>query len=224
MKRVVILAVAAVTTFGSGCNTDRRTSSADNPAVGTSGRMDVSRADRDFVNDLTITNMAEIELGRMAAERAANAEVKRFGQMMVDDHTAAGNKLKPIATEHSIPMPADLDDEHRDLRERLSKLQGAEFDRAYMKAMVDGHEEVLGKLESRIDKERLAEYKAKYENRDTGRKTSEDIKVDALMPEQSDDRVTISVNQWAADSYPVVYGHLQKAKVLNEMVRKAMTN
>ncbi len=162
MKRIAILAVAAVTTFGIGCNTDRRANTADNPAVGTAGRMDVSRADRDFVGDLTITNMAEIELGRMAAERAANAEVKRFGQTMVDDHTAAGNKLKPIATEHSIPMPADLDDKHRDLRERLSKLQGAEFDREYMKAMVDGHEDVLAKLESRIDKERLAEYKAKY--------------------------------------------------------------
>jgi predicted outer membrane protein len=224
MKRMAILAVAAVTTFGIGCNTDRRANTADNPAVGTSGRADVSRADRDFVNDLTITNMAEIELGRMAAERAANAEVKRFGQMMVDDHTAAGNKLKPIATEHSIPMPADLDDKHRDLRERLSKLQGAAFDREYMKAMVDGHEDVIAKLESRIDKERLAEYKAKYENRDTGRKTSEDIKVDVLVPESSDDRVTISVNQWAANSYPVTYGHLQKAKALNEVVRKAMTN
>ena len=224
MKRMAILVVAAVTTFGIGCNTDRRSNSADNPAVGTSGRTDVSRGDLDFVKDLTIANMAEIELGRMAAERAANAEVKRFGQMMVDDHTVAGNKLKPIATEHSIPMPTELDDKHRDLRERLSKLQGAEFDREYIKAMVDGHGDVIDKLESRIDKERLAEYKAKYENRDTGRKTSEDIKVDALVPEKSDDRVTISVNQWAAESYPVVYGHLQKAKVLNEVIRKALTN
>jgi predicted outer membrane protein len=180
--------------------------------------------DRDFVNDLTIANMTEIELGRMAAERAANAEVKRFGQMMVDDHTAAGNKLKPIATEHKIAMPTELDDKHRDLRERLSKMQGAEFDREYMKAMVDGHEDVVNKLESRIDKERLAEYKAKYENRDTGRKTSEDIKVDAVVPDKSDDRVTISINQWAADSYPRVFGHLQKAKAFNYVVRKATTN
>jgi predicted outer membrane protein len=224
MKRIAILAVAAVTTFGIGCNTDRRANTADNPAVGTSGRTDVSRGDRDFVSDLTIAGMAEIELGRMAAERAANADVKQFAQMMVDDHTAAGNKLKPIATAHSIPMPADLDDKHRDLRERLSKLQGAEFDREYMKAMVSGHEDVVDKLESRIDKERLADYKSKYENRDTGRKTEEKIKVDAVVPEKSDDRVTMSINQWAADSYPVVYGHLQKAKALDASIRKSTTN
>jgi predicted outer membrane protein len=224
MKRIAILAVAAVTTFGIGCNTDRRANTADNPAVGTAGRADVSRGDRDFVSDLTIASMAEIELGRMASERAANPDVKQFGQMMVDDHTAAGNKLKPIATEHSIPMPTELDDNHRDLRERLSKLQGAEFDREYMKAMVSSHEDVIDKLESRIDKERLADYKSKYENRETGRKTEEKIKVDALVPEKSDDRVTMSINQWAADSYPVVYGHLQKAKALDASVRKSTTN
>ena len=223
MKRIAILAVAAVTTLGIGC-TDRRANTADHPAVGTAGRTDVSRGDRDFVNDLTIANLAEIELGRMASERAANADVKRFGQMMVDDHTAAGNTLKPIATEHRIPMPTKLDDKHRDLRERLSKLQGAEFDREYMKAVVSGHEDVVDKLESRIDKERLADYKAKYENRDTGRTTEEKIKVDALVPESSDDRVTISVNQWAAARYPVVYGHLQKAKALDASVRKSATN
>jgi predicted outer membrane protein len=224
MKGIGILTVAAVATFGIACNNDRRASTADTPAVGTAGRdADVSRGDRDFVNDITIANMAEIELGRMAAQKAANAEVKRFGQMMVDDHTQAGNKLKPIATQHSIPMPTELDDKHRDLRERLSKLSGAEFDREYIQAMVDGHEDVADKLESRIDKERLADYKSKYATPD-GRKTGEEIKVDAVLPENSDNRVTMSVNQWAAESYPVVFGHLQKAKALDETLRKAKTN
>ena len=224
MKRIAILAVAAVATFGIGCNTDRRDNRADAPAVGTAGRTDVSRGDRDFVNDLTIASMAEIELGRMAAQKGTNAEVKRFGQMMVDDHTAASNKLKPISTQHSIPMPTDLDDSHRDLRDRLSKLSGAEFDREYMKAMVDGHEDVIDKLESRIDKERLTEYKTKNANPATGRKTTEEIKVDTVLPEKSDDRVTMSINQWAADSYPIVWNHLQKAKALDETLRKNTTN
>ena len=224
MKRIAIMAVAAVATFGTACNTDRRANTADQPAVGTAGRTDVSRGDRDFVNDLTIAGMAEIELGKMAAEKAANAEVKRFGQMMVDDHTAAANKLKPIATANSIPMPAQLDDKHRDLHDKLAKLSGAEFDREYMKAMVDGHEDVVDKLESRIDKERLTEYKTRNSNPATGRKTTEEIKVDTVLPEKSDDRVTMSINQWAADSYPVVWTHLQKAKALDETLRKSTTN
>jgi putative membrane protein len=222
MKRIAILAVAAMTTFGIACNTDRR-NTADGGAVGTSGNTDVSRGDRDFVNDVAIANMAEIELGKLAAGRAVNAEVKRFGQMMVDDHTAAAGKLKTIATTHHITLPTEIDDKHRDLRERLSKLQGAEFDREYMKAMVDGHEDVVDKLESRIDKERLAEYKAKYAT-PGGRKTDEEIKVDTVIPENSDDRVTMAVNQFAADAYPIVYVHMQKAKALDETIRKNTTN
>ena len=221
MKRIAIFAVAAMTTFGIACNTDRR-NTADKGAVGTSGSTDVSRGDRDFVHDVAIANMAEIELGKLAAGRAVNEEVKRFGQMMVDDHRAAAGKLKTIATTHNIPLPTDIDDKHRDLRERLSKLQGAEFDREYMKAMVDGHEGVVDKLESRIDKERLAEYKSKYAT--PGGRTAEEIKVDAVLPEKSDDRVTIAVNQFAADAYPAVYSHLQKAKALDETLRKNTTN
>ena len=221
MKGIAIIAVAAMTTFGIACNTDRR--DADSGAVGTSGAADVSRGDRDFVHDLAIANMAEIELGKLAAGRAVNAEVKSFGQMMVEDHTAANTKLKAIASQHNIPMPNELDDKHRDLRERLSKLQGAEFDREFMKAMADGHEDVADKLESRIDKERLAEYKAKYAA-PGGRKAEEEVKVETVVPEKSDDRVTTSVNQWAADSYPIVYAHLQKAKALDETVRKNTTN
>jgi putative membrane protein len=218
MKRIAILAVAAMTTFGIACNTDRRASST-GEAVGTSGSTDVSRGDKDFVNDIAIANMAEIELGKLAAERAANAEVKKFAQMMVSDHTQAADTLKPIATSNNIPLPTALDDDHRDLQERLSKLQGAEFDREYMKAMADGHQDVVDKLESRLDKERLADYKSKY-GAPAGRTVDERIKVDAVTPERSDDRVTMAVNDWAAKTYPTVFTHLQQAKALNDGLGK----
>ena len=105
--------------------------------------------------------MAEVELGKMAAERSTNAEVKKFGQMMVDDHTAAGDKLKAVASQHNIPVPTALDETHRDLRDKLAKLQGADFDREYMNAMVDGHEAVASEIESRIDRADLAKWKTR---------------------------------------------------------------
>ena len=118
------------------------------------------------MNELAIAGMAEVELGKMAAERSTNAEVKKFGQMMVDDHTAAGDKLKAVASQHNIPVPTALDDKHRDLRDKLAKLQGADFDREYMNAMVEGHEAVASKLESRIDKEDLAKWKTETSRSD----------------------------------------------------------
>jgi len=64
-----------------------------------------------------------------------------------------------VASQYSISVPTELDDKHRDLRDKLAKLQSADFDREYMDAMVDGHKDVLDKVGSRVDKANLAEWK-----------------------------------------------------------------
>jgi putative membrane protein len=216
---LVIAAVVAI-----GCDqSDRRdvTAGNDPAAVGTAGddRNKISRADEDFVRDITVANLAEIELGKMASERGVHANVKKFGQMMVDDHTKAGNALKPIASEHNLQMSTELDEKHRDLRDKLAKLQGGEFDREYAKAMVDGHEDVADKLESRIDTKSLADWKTKASNRVTGQRAEERIQATSVMPEHSDNAVTMRLNQWAAETYPVVQAHLEAAKALDEAVK-----
>ena len=199
MKRMGFLAIALATVVAVGCDRShndvaRTTTASDPAAVGTSGAAKVSSGDKDFVNDLSIAGMAEVELGRMATERAANPEVKKFGQMMVDDHTAAGNKLTAIATQYNIPVAAALDEKHADLRDKLAKLQGAEFDREYVAAMAEGHETVAGKLESRIDKTDLGKWKTEAADM-SGKKTVERAKATAIRPEKSDDIVTMSLNE-----------------------------
>lgn len=99
-----------------------------------------------FVRNMAMAGMAEVELGKLAAQRATNAEVKAFAQMMIKDHTAANDALKQVATSTNVTLPTGLDQTHRDLSTRLSKLQGAEFDREYMAAMVSGHEKVLAQI------------------------------------------------------------------------------
>ena len=185
MKRMGFLSIALATVVAVGCDATNRRDAGDPAAVGTAGEADrnkVSSGDKDFVNELGIAGMAEVELGKMAAERSTNAEVKKFGQMMVDDHTAAGDKLKTVASQHNIPVPTALDDEHRDLRDKLAKLQGPEFNREYMSAMVDGHETVVDKLESRIDKADLAKWKTKTSDQMTGKKAEVRGEAVAVLP------------------------------------------
>jgi len=231
MRRIGFLSIALATVVAVGCDSNR-TATTKNPAggpaaVGTAGESDsskVSSSDKDFVNDLTIANMAEVELGKMAIERSTNAEVKKFGQMMVDDHTLAGDKLKSTASQHNIAVPAALDDKHQELREKLAKLQGTSFDREYMAAMADGHETVLGKLESRIDKADLAKWKTKTSDQMTGKKSEVRGEAVAVLPERSDNAVTMSINQWAAEAYPTVQAHLTAAKSLDSGLKKRTTN
>jgi putative membrane protein len=104
-----------------------------------------------FVEKASIVNMAEIQLGQLAAERAQNPQVKQFAQTMVDDHTKAQEQLKTVASSQNIPIPSALDAKHQKLHDKLAKLQGAEFDRAYMDAMVDGHKDAEKLLKKRAE-------------------------------------------------------------------------
>ena len=104
-----------------------------------------------FVEKASIVNMAEIQLGQLAAERAQDPQVKQFAQTMVDDHTKAQEQLKTVASDQNIPIPSALDGKHQKLHDKLAKLQGAEFDRAYMDAMVDGHKDAEKLLKKRAE-------------------------------------------------------------------------
>jgi len=95
--------------------------------------------DQAFVIQTAKNGMAEVELGKLAGEKASNAKVKAFGQRMVTDHGKAGDELKSLAATKQITLPTMPDPEHKAMHDRLAKLSGAEFDRAYVREMVVGH-------------------------------------------------------------------------------------
>ena len=227
MKRMCFLSLALTAALTVGCRGDDRSARTANPEtgkpVGTSGAADVSRADQDFVKDAVIAGMAEIELGRMAQQKGMNANVKKFGQMMIDDHTKAGNALKSIATENRIDVPAQVDDDHKDKAEKLAAKTGADFDRDYAEMMVDGHQAFIDKLESRIDKDTLSKWKAEHQEPATGKKVESKGETVVVMAEKSDNPVTFRLNQWAADTYPRAFAHLQAAKDLQKGVARRTT-
>ena len=99
----------------------------------------LAASDRKFVMEVARGGMAEVELGKMAAEKGASDAVKQFGKRMADDHGKAAEELKQIAQQKGLTLPADLDPKHKQLRDRLAKLNGAEFDKAYANEMVKDH-------------------------------------------------------------------------------------
>jgi putative membrane protein len=229
MKRYGFLSIALAAALAVGCNSNsKKDVNAANPstggAVGTAGNdNNVKDGDKDFVKDIAAASIAEVELGRMALDKAVNPDVKKFAQMMIDDHTKANEELTTIATQYNIPVPSGLDDKHNDLRDKLSKKTGADFDRDYIDAMVDGHKDVLDKLESRIDKDTLSKWKARSHDQN-GNKVDAKVEADVVTPEKSDNTITMSLNSWAAKTYPVVSAHLDAAKKLQDTVKKRMTN
>lgn len=111
----------------------------------------VAAADRQFVMQAASGGLAEVQLGGIAANKAANAEVKQFAQRMVQDHGKANDQLKSLAAQRNLKLPAEPDAEARDQVQKLSKLEGANFDREYMQYMVEDHERDVRKFQQEAE-------------------------------------------------------------------------
>jgi putative membrane protein len=94
----------------------------------------------DFWTTAADGGMAEVEMGKMAAQKAQNPEVKKFAQMMIADHTKANKELKAIAAKQKITLPTEIGRRNKSTIDELNRLSGADFDREYVQAMVDDHE------------------------------------------------------------------------------------
>jgi len=107
--------------------------------------------DKKFVKDAALGGMAEVELGKLATQKAASDEVKQFGQKMVDDHTKANDQLKQVAAKESISIPDALDSKHQSRINKMSKLSGPDFDKAYIKDQVKDHQQDVNEFKSEAD-------------------------------------------------------------------------
>lgn len=100
----------------------------------------VPPADKEFAANAGMASLAEIQMGQLALQKSSNADVKAFAQRMITDHTAASEKLKPIATAKGLALPTEITGDANAAYEHLSSLSGAEFDKAYAGHMVEDHQ------------------------------------------------------------------------------------
>ncbi len=103
--------------------------------------MPVDQATTDFMNKAAAGGMMEVELGKLAQDKASSQQVKDFGKMMVDDHTLANNNLMAVAKSKNVTLPTTITDAQRKDMDDLSKKTGKDFDKAYVKMMVDDHKD-----------------------------------------------------------------------------------
>ena len=112
-------------------------------AVANAASGDQSPQDQTFVNAAARGGKFEVELGKLAQQNAASAEVKQFGAEMVTDHTRLNTELGSVATASGLTVPTDLSPQQTTKYKRLSKLSGKKFDVPYMDLMVTAHTDDL---------------------------------------------------------------------------------
>lgn len=126
----------------------------------TKGETKGGGADQAFVKEAAIGGLAEVQLGNLAKQNAASADVKQFGDRMVTDHGKANDELKQWASTNNVTLPTDLDAKHKAVSDRLSKLNGDAFDKAYMREMVNDHKQDVAQFRKESTSGKNADVKA----------------------------------------------------------------
>ena len=88
------------------------------------------------------SDTSEIQPSQLAGQKAENTAVRDFAQRMINDHGMLSDSLRAMAQANNItpapnPLSQQVQSQTQTTLQRLQGLSGAEFDQAYMQAMVD---------------------------------------------------------------------------------------
>jgi putative membrane protein len=121
-------------------------------AQGTTGNQanapkQLSAADRKFLEHSYQGNLAEVQLGKLAAEHAQSDAVKSFAKRMVDDHGKLVSDQKDLAQKKGVTLSDTIAPAMKTTEQQLSQLQGQRFDERYMTNMIQEHTKDVAEFE-----------------------------------------------------------------------------
>ncbi len=120
-----------------------------NPVAGMTDQMREA-ADQIFANAVAQQSMTEVELGKLAASNAANEDVKAYAVQMTESNTKVNQRLKRVAAKGNVTISAALDAKSQSRVDKLAKLTGADFDRAFVKDQIQSGEKNLRAYEQEL--------------------------------------------------------------------------
>jgi putative membrane protein len=171
MKNLFNLLVATLLVTAVSCNSNN-TKADSNASNSTDAAVDSNKKeleakdstqvldDSKFAVEAANGGMMEVELGKLAQNKAIAADAAKFANMMVADHSKANNELKAIAGTKVITLPAILDNKTQKDYDDFSKMKREEFDKAYIEYMVKDHKEDIELFQKEADNGKVPELKA----------------------------------------------------------------
>ncbi|HYD77939.1 DUF4142 domain-containing protein [Ramlibacter sp.] len=147
------LAQSTAPATSSGSGSSARTAPAAQPGAGTrnaeSKKDDkLARGDRKFMQEAAESGMYELQAAKLASTKASDPEVKKYAEMLVEQHTKSSEELAQLAQAKGVELPATAPRSKRKDVEDLGKKQGAEFDKEFMKEVgIQAHEKDIKKFQ-----------------------------------------------------------------------------
>ena len=116
--------------------------------------------DAAFVQKAAAGGMAEVEMGKLAQDKATVDQVKQFGARMVQDHGKANDELKQVAGTKGVQLPAGPDAKAQTEMKKMQSMSGAPFDKHYIDHMVADHKKDIAAFEAEAKSGKDPEVKA----------------------------------------------------------------
>jgi len=106
------------------------------------------------------SGLAEVSLSQLGLQKATDAELKKFSQRMVEEHTRFNQELKSLASQKGIPVSPAVDVRARYCAQSLAGLMGEKFDQCYAKAQLTMHMEAVAAFEAEAERGQDRDLKA----------------------------------------------------------------
>src|ERR1700680_2893589 len=136
----VTVVLSAIGSWAVLAHQDSPTTTKKDSGMSTAAKSKPAMTDSHFAKEAAQGGVAEVKLGQLAQAKGSSDSVKSFGRRMADDHSKANDKLKDAASKENMTLPTDIGPKDQATYDRLSKLDGAAFDRAYARDMVKDHQ------------------------------------------------------------------------------------
>jgi putative membrane protein len=125
-------------------------------AVPQDQQIDPYITDKDFVRSVAESSATEVHLGKLAQEKASSDAVKELGKRMVEANSQTGEQLKKAGAALNIHVPSEPPRKAKKAQDKLAKLSGPDFDRAYAKIVVDEEKQAVKQFEREVKNGKVA--------------------------------------------------------------------
>jgi len=95
----------------------------------------------------TNSGLAEVQLAKLAQQKATIDAVKNFAAMLERDHTAVNEQVKNLAAQRNVSIPSAPSDDKQKMYSDMEKMTGKAFDKEYISMMVKAHNDGISLFE-----------------------------------------------------------------------------
>jgi len=107
----------------------------------------LNAADVAFVKRAAASGMAKVKVADLGVKKASRADVKAFAEVLVADYTMVNKELKTLAATKGVELSAVIEPAHATTIQKLEKLSGADFDKAFLAELVSSHKKGVSAYE-----------------------------------------------------------------------------